>query len=484
MVLPENAFEAIKTMLNAKSIAVVGASTDTTKLSGMIIPRLKARGFKGKIYPVNPSWSEVMGLKCHPSVKEISGSVDLAYITVPSKIVPDAVEDCAQKGVESAVIISAGFGETGAEGKKIQDEIVRTARKAGLRLCGPNCEGILSIPSNIHLTFCSTENAVSGQVALITQSGGVGEFVLYNMWERGIGSSHWISTGNEADLTTSDFVEYFLEDPNTKVICLFSEGIRNSEKFGEVAEMAKAKKKPIIVLKVGRSEKGRSTVLSHTCSLAGSDHVYDAFFKQHGIIRVDDLEDMYEVSLPLTSQPLPRGNRVGLVTDSGGVCAFMADSFDSFRLQLPDFGKKTFESLRQRLPATVTIKNPLDLTAARTPNQHAKDVPEYIDTIAHDDNIDIVVIVITWWPNEVIAAICEDLSTRMNEFAKIGKPLLACFSSLTISDNKDLIRQTTKKFPFYLSPTRVARAAKYMVQYQSFLKSAQSSKTGQNLNAL
>jgi acyl-CoA synthetase (NDP forming) len=471
MIQENSAFEAIRALLNHTSVAVIGASSDTTKFSGMIVPHLIEAGFQGKIYPVNPRRTEILGLRCYPSVKEIPGVVDLACIITPPGVVPSVVKESAEKGVKIALIITAGFGEAGAEGKKIQSEIVKVARKGGMRICGPNSEGVILLVTNTWVALFSGVKPVLGEVAVVTQSGGIGEFALFHMWERGLGASHWISSGNEADLEISDYVEYLVQDPHTKVISLFIEGVRDGERFKKAVEMAAKARKPVIALKVGRSEKATLTAKSHTGALTGSDEVYDAVFKQLGIIRALKLEELFEIPMALAWQPLPKSNKVGVITDSGGMACLIADALEEAGLRLPDFTNETLKKLGELLPPEATAKNPLDLTAAVTPEEHAENVAKCVDIIAGDDQVDALIAVITWWPAATIAQISENLIKKAKRVRELDKPLLVCLTAVTTPIFLELAETFAKnKIPLYTTPEKTVTAMKAMVNYRKFLR--------------
>jgi acyl-CoA synthetase (NDP forming) len=467
MIHNRDQLKAVSFLLRPKSIAIIGASSDPRKFSGAFLPNLVAAGFEGKIYPVNPKRSEILGFKCYPSVMQIPEDVDLACLVVPSPAIPEIMEECIKKGVKTALIITAGFGETGEEGKRVQIRIVETATKAGMRICGPNCEGVLSQVTPVDLTmFSKSVKPLLGEVAIVTQSGGIGEYLITHMSERGIGISHWISSGNEADLKLSDYVNYLVQDAHTKVISLFVEGIRDVEKFKEVASTAISEKKPIVVFKIGKSEKARTKAASHTGAVAGSDQIYDAFFRQYGIIRAHSLDEIFEISMALAWQPLPKGDGVGVICDSGGMACLTADAAEDVGLRLPNFSEKTLQKLRELLPEGLTIGNPLDLTALAAP----ADIAKSIEIIGKDKQVDAVVVTITWWSKEILAEVCEEIIKGMSN---LDKPVLLTLAVVSIADPefRELIRRVTgERIPLYIAPEKAVVAMKAMVSYQSFLK--------------
>jgi acyl-CoA synthetase (NDP forming) len=465
--------EAIKSMLNPRSIAIIGASEDPAKLSGLIIPNLIRGGFKGKIYPVNPKRAKILGLTCYSSVKIVPEDVTIALIIVPRHTVLETLNECADKGIKVALILTAGFGELGAEGKKIEKEMIRLARKAGMRICGPNCEGLISMATSTWLSTMIPLKPVSGDIALITQSGGVGEYVISGLWERGVGISHWISSGNEADLNISDYIEYLVQDPYTRVIAIFVESIRDGDKFRKVAEMAAAAEKPIVALKVGKSEKGKLTALSHTGALAGSDEVYDAVFKQLGIIRVRHIEDLVTTPMAFSWQPLVRGNKVCVISLSGGIACLWADDLCDAGLELPDLSKDTLLKLKELLPHEATIKNPLDMTAVAF-FQNIERLDEFVEPLSKDcDSILLYIpdLVLTdkTLMKAFIARVQSGIIKAAEKMRKTGKPFLLCSTASTRYAYPEFIRSLIKhKIPIY-EPHMAVEALRAMVRYRGFL---------------
>ncbi len=479
MIQETSEFDAIKFAVDPKSIAIIGASESEKKFSGTFVPNLIKWGFKGEVYPINPKRTEIMGLKCYPSLKDVPGSVDLAVVAVPSPFVPQVVRDCVEKGVKSVIMVSAGFAEAGAKGLKIQNEMVKMCREGGTRIVtGPNCEGIISLVHNTwaHL-FASPISPVFGEIAVVAQSGGILEAVLNHMWDHGIGTSYGISTGNEADLGIPDYMDYLVQDVNTKVILLFIEGIRKGEKFKECAEKALTTGKPIVAMKVGRTEKSRLTAMSHTGALTGIDEAYDAVFDRFGIIRAYNIDELIGAAMVLAWQPLPKGKRVGVVTDSGGFSCQIADVTEETELELPEFTDGSVQILRQMLPFAATPKNPLDVTAVVSPEEYAEDVAKCINVVANDPLVDIVLNVITYWPLPIIPEVAESVIDAAKKVVELGKPFLACWPWITACAFPDIIKQFTKnKIPFYDMPEKAIKAAQATARYSEYVAKNEKSK--------
>jgi acetyl coenzyme A synthetase (ADP forming)-like protein len=379
--------EQLKPLFYPKSVAVVGASNNPAKWGFSIFNDLLVKGFKGDLYPINKNEEKISGITCHKSVKDAPGPVDLAVIAVPAKIVSTVMKECVEKGIKTAVIISAGFGEAGGKGKKLEKEVVRIARQGEIRVVGPNCFGIINPFSNLSTTglmsLYITPYVPKGSVAVITQSGNLGTFMLKLAFERGFGISKFVSSGNEADLHFEDYLEYMIEDPETKVIVGYVEELRESRRFFEMAREI-TEKKPIVILKAGRTKTGHKAAKAHTGALAGSDDVYNGCFKQAGVIRVEEIQDLFDVAVTLVSQPLPRGNRVGIVTGGGGFGVVAADMCEELGLEISQLTQRTLQKLNQRLPPRWSHSNPVDMVGTM----------EYsyvcIGTLLKDENVDSV----------------------------------------------------------------------------------------------
>ena len=343
------------------SVAVIGASPTPTKWGFRIFNRLISSSPKATVYPVNHSADYILGHKAYPNLLAIPGPIDLAFIVVPEDSVPQLVQECVDKGVKAAVIITAGFKETGVEGARLESEVLSIARRGGLRLVGPNCNGHFNTATDLFTT--GPRHIRPGPLALISQSGNFGTYILERGIEKGTGFSKYVSSGNEADLTIEDYLQYLAEDKETKVICAYIEGIKDGRRFFELAKHI-TKKKPVVVMKVGRTAEAARAVLSHTGSLAGSDAVHDAVFRQCGVIRVDEVDELLDVALALIRQPLPRGKRVGIVTTGGGFGVVAADACRRHGLELPPLREETIQALNKYLPPRWSHSNPVDMAGS------------------------------------------------------------------------------------------------------------------------
>ena len=350
------------------SIAIIGASRDAQKIPGLLLAFLRKNAFPGAIYPVNPNYAEIHGLTCYPSMASIGAPVDLAIVIIPARAVLGALRECAAVGVRNAIIISSGFAEEGGDSTGMQDAIAALAQTTGMRISGPNAEGYYNELKRVAATFSPTVDvkpeqprllATTRRIGIVAQSGGIG-FAIYNRAKAlGIALSTVISTGNEADLGAGEFLDYLVQDPATDVILLFIEGIRDTEKFLTAARRAAEIGKPVIVTKVGRSGAGGRAAASHTASMAGWSAAYDAVFAKYGFIVSHDLDEAVTIAAVLTTTPRPRGDRVAVVTVSGGAGIWAADAVSAQGLQVPELSEAVQAKIRGMIPSYGSPRNPM-----------------------------------------------------------------------------------------------------------------------------
>lgn len=348
-------FEAL---FNPESVAVVGASNALEKWGGGVFSSVLRTSSLKRIYAVNKNTKEVQGIKTYPTVRDLPEPVDFVAIVIPFTDVLQVVQDCVARGVKMALIITAGLGETGPEGARLQEEIVGTARRGGLRLVGPNCMGHFNTGNGLS-TIRMGLPMDRGEIGVISESGTFAMHILQCGVEMGVGFSKFVSTGNEADLHLEDFLEYFAQDDETRIITAYIEGLREGRRFFELAKEI-TRKKPIVVVKVGRTKAGIRSAKSHTSAIAGSDLVYDAVFKQTGVIRTDEVEELFDVALALLKVPLPRGNRVGILTFGGGFGCVASDACERLGLNVAPLSPQTIERLNEILPERWPHSNPVD----------------------------------------------------------------------------------------------------------------------------
>src|ERR1700744_6014673 len=354
------------------SIALIGASRDQDKIPGRLLSMLRKNEYPGKLYPINPNYPDINGLKCYKSVGEIGAPIDLAVIIIPARAVIGALEECAAVGVKNCVIISSGFAEEGGSSAAMQDQIVAIAKRTGMRISGPNAEGFVSEVQKVAGTFSPTVDVKPGyvplvatkrRVAIVAQSGGIGFAIKHRAKAIGVAISYCVSAGNEADLGAREFLDYMVQDASTDVILLFIEGIRDVDKFLAAARRAAETGKPVIVTKVGRSGAGERAAASHTASMAGWSAAYDAVFAKYGFIVSNDLDEAVTIAAVLTSNPMPKGNRVAVLTVSGGAGIWGADTVSMQGLRVPELSTAIQSEIRKLIPSYGATGNPIDVTA-------------------------------------------------------------------------------------------------------------------------
>jgi len=453
------AVNALKLFFNPRAIAVIGASRQRGTIGGEIFHNLLKFGFQGPVYPVNPTAEVVQCVPAYPTVEAIAGPVDLAIIVVPADRVVEVAASCGRKGVKALVVISMGFSETGAEGKEQQAELVRVCRAAGMRLIGPNCMGIANTDPAVRLdaTFAPTVPP-AGRVGFSSQSGALGLAIIEHANSLGLGISTFVSVGNKADISGNDLLRYWESDPETDVILLYLESFGNPKKFSQIARRV-GRKKPIVVVKSGRSVAGARATSSHTGALlAASDVTVDALFRQSGVIRTDTLEELFDVASLLVNQPLPQGNRVGIITNAGGPAILCADACEARGLEVPVLSKSSQAKLRAFLPSGASATNPVDMIAS-APAEHYR---RAIEIMAQDENVDALIAIFT--PPLVTRAddVAREIVDAVKEIDR-AKPVLTVF--LSAQAKPEALRADGVGIPSYSYPETaaiaLARAARY-----------------------
>lgn len=355
---------SLRPLFDPQSICVIGASATPGKIGGAPIAFLQRAGFSGAIYPVSRSSKEIAGLRAYGSVQEIEQSIDMAIFAVPAAQIPSAFEDCIAKGVRSGVMFTSGFAETDAQGAAVQATLADAARRAGMRLLGPNCLGIANYGTGVFASFSpffAKPPSKPGHMALVSQSGAFGGYAAMAAQDFGISFSHWVTTGNEADVDLADGLAFLAHDPQTRVILAYMEGCRNGPKLIEALKMCREQRKPVVMLKVGKTEIGAAAAASHTASLAGADNVYDAIFAQYDVYRAQSIDEWFDVGRAAAAGRLPKSNRIALVTVSGGVGVFMADEAVMGGLDVAPLNERAQAVIKELVPFAGT-RNPIDVT--------------------------------------------------------------------------------------------------------------------------
>ena len=445
---------------NPRTIAIIGASQIPEKVGSAILSNFLESNFRGKIYPVNPTAKTIYGMKAYPSILDISDEVDVAIVAVRAEITPKIIAECAEKHVKGAIIVSGGFSEIGGEGRRREEEILRIARSSGMRIIGPNCIGIYDPASGVDTMFMPRyrmNRPQSGNIAFISQSGAFGIAILDWAASRGFGISKFISLGNKIDVDEIECIEYLAEDDSTRVIALYLESTSDGRRLMEAARKT-VEKKPIVALKAGKTVEGARAVLSHTGSLAGSDKIYDAAFKQSGIIRTYDPQDLFDVSRALANQPPPKGDRIAVITNGGGFGVMTVDFLIEHGLKLAKLSEQTLRILERKLPPITSKINPIDLVG----DADAERYRIALEAVAADENVDgIIVIILFQTPTlqpDIVGVISNVSNMRI-------KPILVC---ATGGDYARVHVQMLERagVPVYPSPHRVARAMASLVAYE------------------
>ena len=343
-----------------RSIAVIGAAREEYKLGHGILKNILQYGFPGKVYPINPKADSILGLKAYPSVKVVEDSVELAVLVLPAELCLQAIDECGQKGIDSAVIISGGFKESGREGAERERELSRLARNHRIRVIGPNCLGVINTYQRLNATFAANPPP-GGDIAFFSQSGAICTAILDWAQTQHMGFSKFVSMGNNMDISEVDLLEAFADDPECRVILGYIEGIKDGRAFMEVARRV-TRKKPVIIIKSGSTGAGARAVSSHTGSLAGSDNAFRAAFKQSGVLRAETLEDLFSIAHALSTQEIPVGPRVAIFSNAGGPAILAADAVERSSLRMAPFSRETVDSLRACLPSIASLYNPVDIT--------------------------------------------------------------------------------------------------------------------------
>lgn len=444
---------------NPGSVAIVGASREEGKTGHSIISNIIKYGFPGKIYPVNPKASEIMGLTSYPNLISIEGDIDLAVIVIPPKFILDTIDECAKKGVKSAIIISAGFKETGGEGRRLETELVNKARGYGIRLLGPNCLGLIDTGSMLNASFAAGMPP-KGRIAFFSQSGALCTAILDWAVGNNVGFSKFISLGNKADLSELELIQYLADDPETSVILGYLEGVEKGREFMDEARKA-ARKKPLIVVKAGGTAAGARAASSHTGTLAGADRAFQAAFEQSGIIRAMSIEDLFDYALSFAGQPLPSGPRLAIITNAGGPGIIAADACERFRVELAELSGDTINKLRESLPPVAGFFNPVDVIGdARADRYEAA-----VNTVLSDPNVNGALVILT--PQAMTEV--EKTADIVASASRTGKPLIASFmGEASIRGASDILRKGG--VPNYPYPERGVKSFASMVRYAQWLK--------------
>jgi len=439
-----------------QAVAVIGASRTPGKLGYSVLQNVVQHGFKGAIYPINPKAGELLGHKCYSSVLAVPGPIDLAVILIPSQHVARNLIECGEKGITGAIIMSAGFREAGQEGRKRERELVDIARRYGMRLVGPNSLGIVDAIAGLNASFANGMPA-KGSIAFMSQSGALCTAVLDMALSEQVGFSRFVSLGNKADADEITFIEAWSDDPHTRVIMAYLEGIEEGAKFMRIASQV-GREKPIIAIKSGTTNAGSRAVASHTGTLAGSEATYEAAFRQSGVLRARSVQDLFDYSIAFARQPLLASDRIAIITNAGGPGIMAADACERAGLQLASFEHDSLNTLRQRLPAAASVLNPIDLLGDALADRYRLAIGAALE----DPNVGGVIVIVT--PQAMTEV--EDTAKLIGELSKRSeKPVFACLmGSETVALGVQVLNGY--QVPNYPVPERAAAAMAAMMEYR------------------
>jgi acetyl coenzyme A synthetase (ADP forming)-like protein len=442
-----------------RSIAVIGASRRRDSIGFALLHNLVANQFEGAIFPVNPHARAIHSLRCYPSVADIPDPIDLAVVMVPRDTVQEVVEQCLARGVRGLVVITAGFGETGPEGAAREERLRRAVRAAGVRMIGPNCMGVINTAAAVSLnaTFAPTP-ARAGRLGFVSQSGALGVAILNVLQDMDLGLTQFVSMGNKADVSGNDLLEYWEDDPETRVIAMYLESFGNPRRFTEIAKRV-TRQKPVLVVKSGRTAEGARAATSHTGAIAGADVTVSALLEQCGVLRADTIEELFDVARALARSPLPAGNRVGIVTNAGGPAIMATDACVNLGLSLAQLQTATVDGLRGFLPAEASFGNPIDMIASAGAESYRRTLAAVLDDPGVDMAMVINVTPLLANPIDIMHEIGEVTRAR-------AKPTLAVF--MATDEFHEQIRLRRDLPPVYRFPESAARALAMLARYAAW----------------
>lgn len=449
----------LKAIFEPGSVAIIGASSTPDKWGNILLKNLLSNGFKGHVYPVNPKEKTILGTVCYPSVLDIPDPVDMALIAVPRSHALLVAKECGIKGVQGIIMVTAGFSETGDKGREPEKKLIEIIDRYDMRLVGPNTLGVVNAHIGMNASIISRLPEPGG-ISFITQSGTLGLALVDWTMEMGIGLHIVVSTGNKSSIDDVDLLTYLASDPKTDVIAMYVEGINRGREFIKVA---KEISKPILVVKSGRTRSGSKAVFSHTGSMAGADEVYSAAFKQAGIIRVDNIENLFDSALALSVQPAPNGNRVGILSNGGGASIIASDACERMGLIIPALQEDTRQKIREYIPEYASARNPIDSAGLATYDVYNGIVKQML----LDSNIDaLIVIYVDTVVNDAALPARAIVDIHLG---KCNKPIIACWmGGAGTRAGVDILKKGG--LPNYPVPERAVIALKSLVEHNGFLE--------------
>ena len=461
----------LKKFFAPRAVALVGATDDLSKFGGLCLDRMIHFGYTGKIYPVNPRRQEVQGLPCYPGLLEVPGPVDHVGVVVPAHRVLDVLRQCEAREVPFVTVFTSGFAETGTlEGRELQDQITAFARRSGIRIMGPNCNGLVNFVDGFAMASTAAlkwPRPPAGNIGIVAHSGGLGQVnVMWRALQLGLGVSYEVSCGNDADLDALDFIRFMVEDSHTDVILVVAERFSSGAKLAEVARMAREREKPIVVLKLGRTEAGSRAAASHTGAITGADEVYDAAFRQYGLIRVEDFNELYETAMLLRTRRWPKGDGVAAISISGGNVVLLTDLGSGLGINYPEFTPDTQTRIAKLLPGFGKVGNPADVTAAGIGEPGM--FRGVLDALAADERVDLLVPILTLASRRFVEEV-RDVAV------KTEKPTAVLFTGACHDDpNGGPSSLLEAGIPVYRNTLSCLKAVRATLRYGSFLRSSRT----------
>jgi len=444
-----------------KYVAIIGASRTPGKVGHVLTRNMLESGYTGKIYPINPSADEILGLSCYPSVLDVQGDVDLAVVAIPAAGVLKVAEECGKKGVKALIVVSAGFKETGHEGAKLERKLIEIGVRYGMKIQGPNCLGVIDTSVPLNLTFAAAMPK-AGRIGFISQSGALGTAVLDWVIEEGIGFSSFVSLGNKADLDEVDFIEAMGDDENVKVILLYLESIEEGRKFLKVA-MKVVKEKPIIVLKGGTSTAGARAAGSHTGAMVGSFIAYQTAFNKSGVIMVESIEELFNHAIAFTEQPLPKDEGVAIVTNAGGPGILATDLCEKLDVKLTHFTQRTRKSFMEKLPPAASMRNPIDILGDARADRYRF----AMEKVLEEENVNAVVVILSPQAMTESLATAKAIVEIHRKFNR--KPILAVFmGGGAVEEASNYLKE--KGIPCFNFPEKAIKTLAALFEYVRYLK--------------
>lgn len=460
-------WKSLDALMQPRSVAVIGASPDTGKYPGKVIQNLSRSGYQGRVFPINPKYEEILGYKAYPRVSDLPEPADVALLLIGARNIPAALDELAACGTRTVIVYASGMAEASDEGAVLQDVITQKVRAGGMRMLGPNCLGCIDRVYGTWLSGAAVlgrERLLAGPLAMVTQSGGIMGSFLDRSMAHGIGFTRSIATGNEADINVADCVGYFAQDEDSKAIAVFAESVRDIPKFREACRLAAEREKPVVLLKTGRSDRAKRVTHGHTAAVQGDDDAYDALFRELGVIRVHNLDDLFLIPNLIVHTPRPRGRRIAVISASGGLAGLAADDCDRLGLTMAEFSDETDSRVRELQAGYGGCFNPLDITGQVVSKETWWQVRHMHELLLNDPNVDVVI------SGQPAGQYADRIGIDLVEMSQAAeKPLVPFWPGREVNAD-GLARLRDASLPVFEQPDAGFRAAGALVSYAAFLR--------------